>query len=145
MSGMGGGSASATIGVMRWIVPALVTAFTVGCAYHEPAAPTPIVVAPSTAPASIRLVGATRPDRSLDMTATVLTASGAFVSGVKVDLFSTAGTLSPSSGITDANACHCIGLGGAGAHQVGVSFLAGLTVLTSPTLDGPWTVAAHTQ
>ncbi|WP_407538864.1 hypothetical protein Q0M94_11855 [Deinococcus radiomollis] len=49
------------------------------------------------------------------------------------------------SGITDANACHCIGLGGQGPHQINVGFLAGLSVYTSPTLDGPWTLAATTQ
>ncbi len=49
------------------------------------------------------------------------------------------------SGITDNGACHCTGLGGNGPHLLNVGFLAGLTVLTSPTLDGPWTVAARTQ
>ena len=49
------------------------------------------------------------------------------------------------SGITDSGACHCIGLGGEGPHLLNVGFLAGLTVLTSRTLDGPWTLAAHTQ
>ena len=49
------------------------------------------------------------------------------------------------SGITDANACHCIGLGGSGAHLLNVGFLAGLSVYTSPSLDGPWTLAARTQ
>jgi len=49
------------------------------------------------------------------------------------------------SGITDANACHCIGLGGAGAHVIEVSTPVGLSVYTSPSLDGPWTLAARAQ
>ncbi|WP_407540452.1 hypothetical protein Q0M94_03375 [Deinococcus radiomollis] len=49
------------------------------------------------------------------------------------------------SGITDAGACHCIGLGGQGPHLLNVGFLAGMSVYTSPTLDGPWTLAATTQ
>lgn len=49
------------------------------------------------------------------------------------------------SGITDSGVCHCTGLGGEGPHLLNVGFLGGLTVLTSPTLDGPWTVAARTQ
>jgi hypothetical protein len=50
-----------------------------------------------------------------------------------------------ASGITDIGPCHCLGLGGASAHLLNVSFLAGLVISTSPTLDGPWTVAARTQ
>jgi hypothetical protein len=50
-----------------------------------------------------------------------------------------------NSGITDFGPCHCIGLGGNGTHLLNVSFLPGLSVLTSSTLDGPWTVAARTQ
>jgi hypothetical protein len=49
------------------------------------------------------------------------------------------------SGVTDSGACHCIGLGGNGPHVLNVGFLAGLTVSTSPSLDGPWTLAATTQ
>ena len=49
------------------------------------------------------------------------------------------------SGITDSGSCHCIGLGGNGPHLLNVSFLAGLSVYTSPTLDGPWVLAATTQ
>ncbi|WP_407543766.1 hypothetical protein Q0M94_28605 (plasmid) [Deinococcus radiomollis] len=49
------------------------------------------------------------------------------------------------SGITDTGACRCIGLGGQGPHLLNVGFLAGLSVYTSPTLDGPWTLAATTQ
>ena len=49
------------------------------------------------------------------------------------------------SGITDSDPCHCIGLGGDGPHALNVGFLAELSVYTSPTLDGPWTLAAHTQ
>ena len=49
------------------------------------------------------------------------------------------------SGITDSGACHCIGLGGQGAHLLNVSYLPGLSVSTSPSLDGPWTLAATTQ
>ena len=49
------------------------------------------------------------------------------------------------SGITDNGACHCLGLGGASAHLVAVTFLPGLTVSTSSSLDGPWTVAAMTR
>jgi hypothetical protein len=49
------------------------------------------------------------------------------------------------SGITDNGPCHCIGLGGVSAHLLNVGFLAGLSVFTSPSLDGPWTLAARTQ
>ena len=49
------------------------------------------------------------------------------------------------SGITDTGPCHCIGLGGQGAHQIDVGFLTGLSVYTSASLDGPWTLAATTQ
>jgi hypothetical protein len=49
------------------------------------------------------------------------------------------------SGITDVGPCHCLGLGGASAHLLNVSFLPGLVISTSPTLDGPWTIAAKTQ
>ena len=95
-------SASATIRVMRWTVPVLLAALAAGCAYRNPTAPTSVVVVASAAPASIRLVGASRADRAgLDLTATVLTASGAFVPGVPVDLATSAGVLSPSAGVTD--------------------------------------------
>jgi hypothetical protein len=50
-----------------------------------------------------------------------------------------------ASGITDIGPCHCIGLGGASAHLLNVGFLPGLVISTSPTLDGPWTLAAKTQ
>ena len=49
------------------------------------------------------------------------------------------------SAITNFGACHCIGLGGQGAHRIDVDFLAGLSVYTSASLDGPWTLAATTQ
>jgi hypothetical protein len=50
-----------------------------------------------------------------------------------------------ASGITDIGPCHCLGLGGASAHLLNVGFLPGLVISTSPTLDGPWTLAARTQ
>lgn len=49
------------------------------------------------------------------------------------------------SGVTDHGACRCVGLGGDGPHRIVVLNLPGMTVLTSPTLDGSWTVAARTQ
>ena len=96
-------SASATIRVMRWTVPVLLAALAAGCAYHAPGAPTPVITTPSTTPASIRLTGSSRPDRGLDIIATVLTASGAFVPGVPVSLSTSSGSLSPTGGVTDGN------------------------------------------
>lgn len=73
-----------------------------GCAYHAPDAPTPIDVPPSTAASAIRLVSASRPDRSTDVVATVLTSVGAFVAGARVELATSTGTLSTTSGTTDS-------------------------------------------
>ena len=57
---------------------------------------------PSTAPASIRLVAATRVDRRVDIVATVLTGDGHFVSNVPVTFTTTAGTLTFDTALSDS-------------------------------------------
>ena len=65
------------------------------------------------------------------------------VLGVWLRLTLPDGTPSP---VTDTNGpCHCLGLGGASAHEISLTFLPGVLVSTSPSLDGPWTPAALTR
>jgi PKD repeat protein len=71
------------------------------CAYHSPTAPAAVTVVPSTAAASIRLVAASRADRQLDVVATVLTASGASVTGARVTFMASIGTLSADTVVSD--------------------------------------------
>ncbi len=89
--------------IMRWTIPVLLATLVSGCAYNAPDQPTVIILPPSTTAASIRLTGSSRPDRALDITATVLSSSGIAVPGVRVDLATSAGVLSPTSGVTDGN------------------------------------------
>jgi hypothetical protein len=108
--------------------------------------PAPIVVIPApVVPASLP----TGPLVTLDASQVTVTLAD---STLTIKLTDPAGTWlrltlpdGSESGITDNGACHCIGLGGASAHLLNVGFLAGLSVFTSPTLDGPWTLAAKTQ
>jgi PKD repeat protein len=74
------------------------------CAYHAPSAPTPLPLpTSSTAPASVQLTGATRPDRDTDLTASVYTSAGHPVADVLVEFTTSTGTLEPPSAVTDAN------------------------------------------
>jgi hypothetical protein len=63
-----------------------------------PTAPAPL---PATTPASIRLTAASRPDRSVGLTATVLTADGRFVSHMVVTFSASSGTITPIEVQTD--------------------------------------------
>jgi hypothetical protein len=109
------------------------------------AAPAPVVTVPPVIPASLP----TGPLVTLDSSAVTVTLAGNVLT---IKLTDPAGTWlrltlpdGSESGITDNGACHCIGLGGVSAHLLNVGFLAGLVISTSPTLDGPWTLAARTQ
>jgi len=74
-----------------------------GCASRLPNAPDVVTPAAQTAPASIRLTLATRSDRQLDVTATVLTADGHFVKDVALTFAMDAGTVTPESAVTNGN------------------------------------------
>ncbi|MES2341698.1 MAG: hypothetical protein V4597_08470 [Pseudomonadota bacterium] len=77
-----------------------------GCAngFAAPIAPEPPYQAPppDVTPASIRLVGSSQPDRTIEMTATVLTKGGSFVPGVVVRFSSSSGSMTVPDGLTDA-------------------------------------------
>jgi hypothetical protein len=110
------------------------------------AAPAPVVTVPPVIPASLP----TGPLVTLDSSAvTVTLAANVLTIQLAPSMTGTWLRLTlpdgSESGITDNGACHCIGLGRASAHLLNVSFLAGLSVFTSPSLDGPWTLAAKTQ
>ena len=76
---------------------------TSACAYQNPTYPTPITVAPSTAPAAIRLTTSSRPDFQTSVTATVYTADQHRVPNAAVAFTTAAGTLTTATGTTDAN------------------------------------------
>jgi hypothetical protein len=108
-------------------------------------APAPVVTVPPVIPAGLP----TGPLTTLDSSAVTVTLAANVLT---IKLTDPAGTWlrltlpdGSESGITDFGPCHCIGLGGQGPHLLNVGFLAGLSVVTSPSLDGPWTVAARTQ
>lgn len=75
---------------------------TAACAYHNPTAPTRDTTPAALTPASIQLTAATRSDRALDVTATVLSADGRHVPGVDVAFSVNAGgAVSPTRATTD--------------------------------------------
>jgi hypothetical protein len=74
-----------------------------GCGYRTPTSPAPVVVAPSTTPASLQLLASTRGDLAIEIVAKVLTADGRFVPGVAVTFATSAGALSTDLATTDAN------------------------------------------
>ena len=124
---------------MRWRTPvllAILVALAAGCAYHAPDDPSLIItLPPSAAPASIRLTGSSRSDRGVDVIATVLTATGGFVAGVNISLSTSAGSLSPASGVTDVNGGFrsILTIGGAAAVTAQVGTLTTtVTMLGSP-------------
>ena len=86
----------------RWLPLSLVASLCAGCAYHGPTEPSYTPSTPSTTPASIRLVAASRVDRRVDIVATVLTADGHFVSNVPVTFTTTAGTLTVGAALSDS-------------------------------------------
>ena len=101
--------------------------------------PPPVVILPATLPVTVldeKAVSVTLTDGVLR----VALADG--VTGIWVRLTLPGGQ---ESAVTDNGACHCLGLGGASAHEIAVVFIPGLTVSTSASLDGPWTVAATTR
>lgn len=81
----------------------LLGAFLASCAYHSPDAPTPVTVPPSTTPASLRVLSASRTDGRIDVTAEVLTAAFNVVPSVPVVFTTSAGTFSPATVLTDTN------------------------------------------
>jgi len=69
-------------------------------AHNPPLAPTP---PPSTTPDSIRLVGASRPDGTIGLTATVLTSDLHYVANVSVSFATSTGSITPSVVLTNKN------------------------------------------
>lgn len=77
-----------------------------GCkAASVPTAPPPVVTVPSTAPASINVLGASRPDQRIDISAQVLTASGVPVSNAAVRFTAdkASAVFTATTGTTDAD------------------------------------------
>lgn len=74
-----------------------------GCAPHLPTQPDIVTPAVQTAPAAIRLTLASRPDRTYDVTATVLTADGHFVKDVPLAFKMDSGTVTPDTATTNGN------------------------------------------
>lgn len=88
--------------MLRTALLLLLASLSTACAYHAPDAPTPIVVVPSTTPASIRLVSGSRPDYTTGVIATVLTADGHGVPNVSLTFTTALGTVTPAQTTTDA-------------------------------------------
>jgi hypothetical protein len=86
---------------MRTALLLLGVSLSTACAYHAPDAPTPIVVVPSTTPASIRLVSGSRPDYTTAVIATVLTADGRGVPNMPLAFTTASGTVTPGQTTTD--------------------------------------------
>lgn len=76
-----------------------------GCTngYQPPALPTAPSTTSSGVPATIHVVGGSRPDQQLDITAQVLTADGKFVPNIPVQFSITNGVVNPVTAMTDAN------------------------------------------
>lgn len=73
----------------------------VGCASQLPTRPDAVTPAVQTTPASIRLTLATRPDRTYDVTATLLTADGHFVPDVALVFAMDVGSVTPETAMTN--------------------------------------------
>src|SRR5262249_13853728 len=73
------------------------------CAYHMPTQPSDPLPTPSLAPATIRVTASSRTDQKIDVTATVLSSDGHFVQNVTLAFSVDAGTISPTTAVTDAN------------------------------------------
>lgn len=81
----------------------ILPAWSVACAYHMPTSPSDPLPTPSLAPATIRVTASSRTDQKIDVTATVLSSDGHFVGNVTLAFSIDAGTISPTSAVTDAN------------------------------------------
>ena len=81
----------------------LAVVFSVACAYHAPVEPTPVIVPPSNAPASIQILAGSRSSTVLDVSAKVLTADGRFLTDVLVTFTATPGTVYPLQQWTNGN------------------------------------------
>lgn len=88
---------------MRVMIPALLAAFAAGCAYQQPAQPTPVTSTVNMSPASIRATASSRSDYTTLVTATVLTVEGRFVAGIPIGFATGNGTVSTAATVTDAN------------------------------------------
>jgi hypothetical protein len=84
-----------------WLAAVIVLSVT-ACGYKNPTAPTVDTPAVSTAPASIQLLGASRKDGLVDVTARVLTADGHDVPGAPVSFSTSVGSITPDVAQTDA-------------------------------------------
>lgn len=115
-----------------WLAAGLVVGL-VGCAAHLPTGPEAVLPTAQTTPASIRLTLASRPDRTYDVTATVLTADGHFVKDVTLTFTMDAGTVTPETATTNGN-----GVAQAVASTVASATLtvAGGSLTASTRVDG---------
>lgn len=118
-------------------IPILVFALLASsCAYHSPAAPTPIgVQKASDAAALIQLSISSRTNQD-DVTAVLTTSDGRYVAGVPVTFAIGAGTITPSSGVSDA-------LGA--VHAVATSSTTTMITATSGNISTAFSIQPTTQ